>query len=47
MNLQQYNQAKKELKENPNLIHDKDFNVIQLARRCVPKHRRTQKLIKL
>ena len=26
MNLQQYNQAKKELKENPNLIHDKDFN---------------------
>ena len=26
MNLQQYNQAKKELKQNPNLIHDKDFN---------------------
>ena len=26
MNLQQYNQAKKELKENPDLIHDKDFN---------------------
>ena len=26
MNLQQYNQAKKELKQNPDLIHDKDFN---------------------
>ena len=26
MNLQQYNQAKKELKQNPSLIHDKDFN---------------------
>lgn len=27
MNLkQQYNKAKKELKQNPDLIHDKDFN---------------------
>ena len=26
MNLQQYNQTKKELKQNPYLIHDKDFN---------------------
>ena len=26
MNLQQYNQAKKELKQNPDLIYDKDFN---------------------
>ena len=26
MNPQQYNQAKKELKQNPDLIHDTDFN---------------------
>ena len=26
MNLQQYNQTKKELKQNPDLIHNKGFN---------------------